>query len=171
MGFMGSGKSTLGPVLAARLSYSFVDLDERIAEVSRKPIAVVFEEDGEATFRVLEAHALKETRLFEHLVVAAGGGALLNQKSLRVAKADGVVVYLRLAAEALTVRLEGVASRPLLLDSDGETLSGTALLDRVKVLLAARLPFYEQADLIVDIEDLSPDAIVEVIVGALNERV
>jgi len=169
-GFMRSGKSTIGPILAERLGYDFVDLDQRVEELAQKPITTVFEEDGEAAFRALEADVLKETRSRDHLVVATGGGALLNQESLGLAKSAGAVIYLRLAAKALTVRLMGVANRPILQSRDGGMLSETALLARIEGLLSERAHYYEQADFIVEADGLSPEAIVEVIVGALNER-
>jgi len=169
-GFMGSGKSTIGPILAERLGYDFVDLDQRVEELAQKPITTVFEEDGEAAFRALEADVLKETRSRDHLVVATGGGALLNQESLRLAKSAGAVIYLRLAARALAVRLKGITNRPVMQDQNGEVLSESALLARIEELLAERAHYYEQADFIVEADGLSPDAVVEAITGALNER-
>jgi len=169
-GFMGSGKSTIGPILAERAGYDFVDLDVQVERVVQKPTAAVFEEDGEATFRALEADVFKETTSRDHLVIATGGGALLNQELLRLAKGVGVVVYLRLAAKVLTVRLKGAANRPILQAPDGGVFSEDALLARIEVLLAERAHCYEQADLIIEVEGLSPDAVVEVITGALHEQ-
>lgn len=167
---MGSGKSTIGPILAGWLDYHFVDLDQRVEEVAQKPIAAVFKEDGEAAFRALEADVLRETMSRDHLVVATGGGALLNQESRRFVRSTGVVIYLRLDAKVLAVRLKGVANRPILQGSDGGMLSENVLLARIEVLLAERAPFYEQADFIVDVDDLTSDAVVEAITSALNER-
>ena len=169
-GYMGSGKSTIGPILAGRLGYDFVDLDLQVERVAQKPVAAVFEEDGEATFRALEAEVLKETVSRDRLVIATGAGALVNQESLRLAKSAGAVIYLRLAAKALAVRLKGIAIRPILRVPDGGVLSESGLLARIEMLLAERGPFYEQADLIVEADGLSPEAVVEVITGSLNER-
>lgn len=169
-GFMGSGKSTIGPILAERLDYDFVDLDLQIEWVVQKPIVAIFEEDGEAAFRALEADVFKETMSLDHLVVATGGGTLLNQEFLRLAKSAGVVVYLRLAAKALAVRLKGMVNRPIMQDQKGGLLSESALLVRIEALLTERGPFYEQADFIVEADGLSPEVVVEAIVGALNER-
>ena len=169
-GFMGSGKSTVGPILARRLGYDFVDLDLQVERLAQKPITTIFEEDGEAAFRAFEADVFEETISRDHLVVATGGGALLNEETLRFAKSVGVVIYLRLAEKTLAVRLKGIADRPILQDRHGGILSENALLTRIEALLAERTHCYEQADLIVDVDDLSPEAVVEAIAGALNER-
>lgn len=151
-GFMGSGKSTLGPILANVLGYGFVDLDARIAEQAGVPVAQLFAERGETAFRTLEAGALRATAQEEDLVIATGGGALAREPNLSWALAHGTVVYLRATPEALAARLlRARAVRPLLRGEDGERLSEAALQARIAALLDTRRPFYERAHVAVDV--------------------
>ncbi len=167
---MGSGKSTVGPLLAKRLSYRFVDLDERVMELADNSIAEVFAEEGQAAFRTLEAVALGEAMMTDRIVISTGGGSLLGQESLRQARDTGAVVYLRMAVRNVTERLNRASDRPLLLDSDGRMLSKDALRDRIESLLVEREPIYEQAEFIVDVDLLSPVDIADAIVEALNAK-
>jgi shikimate kinase len=149
---MGSGKSTLGPILANVLGYGFADLDARIAASAGMPVAQLFATRGEAAFRALEADALRATGREHDLVVATGGGALAREPNLSWARRHGTVVYLRATPEALAARLmRARAVRPLLLGDDGARLSEAALRDRIAALLAERRPFYEQAHVAVDV--------------------
>ena len=166
-GFMGSGKSTVGPRLATALGYSFIDLDEAIEHRAGRPIRQLFAEEGEAAFRQLERELLRETTVREHLVVALGGGALTFEENLRLALGAGRVVYLRASADVLARRLRsGRAVRPLLLGDDGRPLSDADLRARIEAMLERRAPFYERAHLAVD-AGRAPDVTVRAIVDAL----
>ena len=150
-GFMGCGKSTVGPVLARRLGWSFVDLDAVIEEELGQSIASFFEAHGEAAFRDVERNCLHQTAKDEHTVVAVGGGALIDPANLAWAKAHGTVVYLELPTGLLLGRLwEGRHERPMLHEPDGEPLDRPAAKGRIEELLAARLPAYRQADVTVN---------------------
>ena len=149
-GFMASGKSAVGPLLADRLGYRFVDLDWLVEARTSRTIPELFADGGEAAFRAAEADALAETAKGEGLVVSTGGGTLVDPANLRTARASGAVVWLR-ASEAVTLaRLGRPWGRPLLADPAGRPLQGAALADRVRDLLAVREPFYAQADVVVD---------------------
>lgn len=149
---MGSGKSTLGPILANVLGYRFADLDARVAESAGRPVTQVFAEEGEAAFRAREAEALRATGREHRLVVATGGGALTREPNLSWALAHGTVAYLRASPDALVARLQRSRNvRPLLLDADGTRLTDAALRARIQALLEARRPFYEQAHVVVDV--------------------
>lgn len=150
-GFMGSGKSTVGPRLAARLGRPFVDLDAAVATRAGRPVAAVFAEAGEAAFRALEATCLRATAEVADAVVALGGGALATEDNLTWALAHGTVVYLRVPADVLARRLARTAgNRPLLQGEDGQALRGEALAARVSALLAAREHFYGRAHVVID---------------------
>lgn len=150
-GFMGCGKSTVGPILANVLAYRFLDLDARIAAEAGRPVAALFADEGEAAFRAREADALRATGRERSLVVATGGGALVREPSLSWALGHGTVVYLRMSHEALVARLLRVReTRPLLLGDDGRRLGEEALAARVGALLDVRTPFYERAHIVVD---------------------
>lgn len=171
-GFMGSGKSTVGPLVADRLGWGFLDLDAWIEERAGKPIPAVFAEKGEAHFRAMEAEVLRATTGGEHLVVALGGGALTDEDNLRLAKTNGAVVYLRAAPAELARRLKGTADeRPLLQDEDGRPLSDEERHQRIRQLLDKRAPYYEQAHATVDTDAQSVDETAKAVIDALREVV
>ena len=149
-GFMASGKSTVGPLAADRLGYRFVDLDWLVEAQTGRTIPALFASGGEAAFRAAESRALAETTRAEGVVVATGGGALVDPANLRTAQAAGTVVWLRASAEATLARLGDGAGRPLLEDRAGRPLRGDALAFRVRRLLADREPLYARAGLVVD---------------------
>ena len=149
-GFMASGKSTVGPLLADRLGYRFLDLDWMVEARTQTSIPDLFAEGGEAAFRAAEAEALAETAKGDGLVVATGGGTLANSANLQTARAAGAIVWLRASEESTVRRVGRNRNRPLLTDRAGRPLQGEALAARVHDLLAVREPFYAQADLVVD---------------------
>ncbi len=167
---MGSGKTTVGWQLAKRLGYNFIDLDRRVVELAGKSIRDVFEESGEAMFRELETHALKETLELDQIVVATGGATLCNQSSLDMVGSTAAVVYLQLSMASLVERLSGTPDRPLLLDKDGKMLPKELLRMRIRFLLNERVRFYVQASQIVDADGLSPQAVADVIAGQISEQ-
>lgn len=155
-GFMGSGKSTLGPLLAERLHYRFADLDDEIEKAAGRSIREVFQEEGEAAFRVLERAALEQVATRDEVVVAVGGGALTFEHNLHVALASGAVFYLRVSAEELVRRLgDQAALRPLLQDEKGHVLSKKAMSAKITAMLRQRGPFYERAHAIIDLDGLT----------------
>lgn len=149
-GFMGSGKSTVGPELARTLGYEFLDLDQEIEQRAGKPIPVIFSTEGEAAFRKLEADMLREVAQRKHTVVALGGGALTFEENLHVALSSGLVVYLKVPTEHLVRRLRGRTGRPLIMGSEGSTLSDEALRQRVDMMIGVREPFYSQAHVTIE---------------------
>jgi len=166
-GFMGAGKSTVGPLVADRLGYTFIDLDEAIADRAEQPIAALFE-TGEDAFRALESTLLREVSQQAEVVVATGGGALASETNLSVAQRAGLVVYLQVSVDALAQRLADTATeRPMLQDGAGHPLQGDALRERIQALLDQRKLRYEQADVIVDAER-PPEAVAAAIVKALQ---
>ena len=113
-GFMGTGKTTIGREVAARLGRRFVDLDDLIVERAGKPIGDVFAQDGEATFRGLEAAICREMALPAGLVIATGGGAALSAENRAALMAGGTVVCLEAGPRVILDRLAGQNDRPLL---------------------------------------------------------
>ena len=148
-GFMASGKSTVGPLLADRLGYRFLDLDWLVTARMGRDIDALFAE-GEHVFRAAEAEALTETTKRDGLVVATGGGTLVDSRNLTTARMAGAVVWLHASAGAVLARLGDASGRPVLAGEDGMPLQGAALADRVRDLASAREPFYAQADRVVD---------------------
>lgn len=117
-GFMGSGKTTVGRILARSLHRKFVDLDEFIEDKAGMTVAELFAKEGEAAFRAAEHRAVEELALQNGLVIAAGGGTLLNAENAALLRAGGYVVLLDPDLECLQQRLAGDCSRPLLQTGD-----------------------------------------------------
>ena len=159
-GFMGSGKTTVGKVLADFLGCPFMDLDDLVVKKAGKSIPDIFAQDGEPAFRQLEAQVLRKTveKYAESTaVLALGGGAVLAPASAALLRDKTVCIYLRATLETLLARLEG--------ETAGRPLADDALADR----LASRTPIYEKtAHVIVDTDGLSPDEVAdEIIISAL----
>jgi shikimate kinase len=139
---MGVGKSTIGPELAARLGCAFLDTDEEVERRAGRSIADIFESEGEAHFRELEAQAIDVAAGGSGgaVVIALGGGAVAQPGAVERLRASGDVVFLEADPEELVRRIEDGGSRPLLAGLDrGEQI------DRLRSLLSERMPFYAQA--------------------------
>lgn len=161
VGFMGSGKSTVGRLLAERLGYGFVDLDDEIEALEGERVAAIFERRGEEYFRSLETTALLATGAVEDVVVACGGGIVLRGEN-RVALADlGTVVRLKVSAAEAVARIGDVTSRPILAGATGRI--------GVESILDARRALYRVvADITVDTSGSTPLEVVDRIVSALD---
>ncbi len=148
---MGAGKTTVGRILANKLSLTFLDLDEVIEKDLKLTIQEIFSKYGEDFFRDAETKALKSIAKNERQVVATGGGLVLRHENWETMGKHGVIVYLRAPAEVLWSRVRGNTSRPLLQVENP--------FERVCALLSKRIPLYEKADLIVDTENIAPEDI------------
>ncbi len=169
IGFMGSGKSTLGSILANVLGYDFVDLDDEFVARFDQSIEAFFASEGETAFRRAEALLIEETLDRKDLVVAPGGGAFLVASNRKLMLEHGLVVYLRLSVPVLVGRLRTSRHRPLLFDENGVTLRGRALEERIRQLLAEREAVYEEAHLSIDIDSAPIGEVVDMIAGQLQD--
>jgi shikimate kinase len=149
VGFMGTGKSTVGTLLAARWGWPFVDLDERIEQQTGSTIAELFANVGEAGFRAEEARALKLVAAERLQVVAVGGGAVIHKGNLPLMLSVGVVVCLRATPDTILARVGDAATRPLL----SQAQDRRAEIER---LLQARAGYYQQAHHTVDTDGIAP---------------
>ncbi len=149
----GSGKTTVGRALAHRLGRSFIDSDDLIVERAGKDIPRVFAEEGEAAFRSLEAEICLSLAGRAELVVACGGGALLNEQVRRALEGSGTVVCLRCSTEQLEARLQAQAARPLLAGGPGA----------LQALLEDRRSHYDSYDIQVDTSDRPVEAVVDIV--------
>jgi shikimate kinase len=148
-GFMGSGKSTVGPILANTLGYLFVDLDAMIENEAGRTIMEIFRVDGEPAFRAREEQMLSRA-IGPERVVALGGGTIINPENLRLIQRSGVLVYLSITREQLFERLKRKRTRPMLAGPSGEIMDDDALMDRVTQLIEGRDPMYRKADIVVE---------------------
>jgi shikimate kinase len=147
-GFMGAGKSTIGKLLANLLMCPFVDIDELIVRQEGRTIAEIFTADGEDTFRDCETKALKSLCQQPPAVYATGGGIVLRAENRREMKNHGRIVYLKADWPTLMNRLQQSVGRPLVDPEKGWDVPRTLWLER--------LPFYEEADIVVDTDGLTP---------------
>lgn len=163
IGFMGSGKSTVGKMLADILEYDFVDTDRVIEERAGRSIPQIFEEQGEERFRELETLVVESVCSRSRTVISTGGGAVLRQRNFRCLKESGTVVYLRLSEEELLRRTAQLRGRPLLAGADRK--------QRVREMLAERSGLYEKAaDITIDSDRLSPDETADTITERLGSN-
>jgi len=167
-GFMGSGKSTIGPILANTLGFEFVDLDKFVEQKAAKKIREIFAIDGEQAFRALEQASLVEVSGRRHCVVSLGGGTIANEENFRLIRDSGVIVYLQLSPEEITMRVHHRTDRPLLTAPDGEKLSPEEIQQRVGELLTKREQFYSRADVIIQADRKRVGATVDEIVRRLR---
>ncbi len=148
-GFSGSGKSTIGPLLANSLGYEFVDLDQVIEKRAGKAITRIFAENGEEQFRELELQALQGVLERSDLVISLGGGVLENDRSYELIKEAGTLVYLRSSTKTLARRLCNKTDRPLLKGENNRKLSREEIEEKISAILKKREPRYESASLTV----------------------
>ncbi len=159
IGFMGSGKTTLGSRLARSLNYDFVDMDQLIEKNAGMSIPDIFNEHGEAIFRKWEQKTLDELCKRELLVISTGGGAPCQSSMMEQMNQCGTTVYIYLSAETLLSRLQkSRTERPLLKDK-----SENELMEYIKWLLKEREHFYKKASLIVDGEKLTVDTLTKIL--------
>lgn len=152
VGFMGSGKSTAGPLLAKETGWDFVDLDDLIEERTGKSINAIFERDGEKAFRGYESAALAEIARRDGVVVSCGGGVVTSAKNRRLLSARFHVIYLHLSLPVIHERLRGSSGRPLIHVKEPEV--------KIKELYTQRLPFYQEvASYTLAADALSPSEI------------
>ena len=148
-GFMGSGKSTIAPILANTIGFNHIDIDEEIEKASGKRISEIFSDSGEQYFRELERKLLTRVSESGGCVVSLGGGTVINDVNLAIVKSSGILVYLKADIDQIVKRLRHKTNRPMITSADGTVLPEDILRERVKVLLSQREPYYNQADIVV----------------------
>lgn len=146
-GFMGSGKSSVGRLLAKRLGCPFVDLDEVIVEVAGTSINAIFAEDGETAFRALESACLERVLTGGRAVIATGGGAVGAEHNRELMAHLGIVINLRVSLHQVLERLAGATDRPL--------YAGQDAAERVAALMEEREQFYRVAHIRIDTDGKS----------------
>jgi shikimate kinase len=159
IGMMGCGKSTIGPLLAAKLGYGFLDTDKTIEKLGSQSISELFTAIGEPEFRKVETQVLAEVSAHVRLVVATGGGIAIARENWNHLH-QGLVIWLDPSIDILVERLQGDTTRPILADSDLRT--------KLEEILAARRHRYAEADIHLPIAtQLAPEEIVDRILTAI----
>ena len=161
IGFMGAGKTTVGMALAKRLNREFIELDTMIERKAGKSINEIFSHDGEIAFREFEIEVTKDISSGRDMVIACGGGIILNQINIDRLRGKSVIVYLAVSSRVLLARIEGTEIiRPLLSIGDKKS--------RIRKLLGFRKPFYEKAaDITLNTTKLDVDSVVDELVNIL----
>jgi shikimate kinase len=141
VGFMGTGKSTIGRIVADLIQFGFVDTDALIEELLGRSISDIFAREGEAAFRQYEKRALQSLALRRDIVIAAGGGLVVDPANMASLKTHALVFWLVASPETIWERVQTQTHRPL--------LQGPDPLSKIRALLEAREPAYRQADVFV----------------------
>ncbi len=162
VGLPGSGKTTVGRLVAEALGARFVDLDEAIERRAGKSVARIFADDGEAAFRALEAEVGGAVLGGAPAVVAPGGGFLASATARELARATGLVVYLRTEPREAARRLGGAAGRPLLEGGDPEA--------RIALLLEARGPLYDESECSVATTGVAVETVAAAVIALARDR-
>ena len=152
---MGTGKTTVGKIVATRLHWRFADTDHLIERKQGRTISAIFAEDGEATFRNLEKNVVSSLRHVRCMVIATGGGILLNPDNRDALQRAGLVVCLDAPASEIVSRLADHTDRPLLASADPKV--------RVAELLAARASAYAAIQYHVDTANKTPGQIADAV--------
>lgn len=159
VGFMGAGKSTIGPLVAERLGWTFLDLDTRIEERTGRRIAELFRDRGEPAFRELERAAALEAMRQARLVLAAGGGAFAQPATREALQKGSITVWLRCDLPTILARVPADGSRPL--------AANRAIM---QALLAEREPSYQLSEVVVDTSEGTPEAAARQVLEKLGAR-
>ena len=157
VGFMGTGKTSVGQAVAARLDMSFLDMDDIIEERQARPITRIFAEDGEPFFRRLERELVVELADRQGLVIGAGGGIVLDRNNIAQFEKSGLVVCLGATPAAILQRVQHQTHRPL--------LAGDDKFAKIEEILRGRQPLYDAVACQVDTNGRTLQQVAEEIVA------
>lgn len=160
VGFMGTGKTVVGEILAKKLAKDFVEMDAVIEAKEGSEVVDIFAKKGEAYFRKLEKELLKELSAKKDLVISCGGGLICDSENLKQLKETGVVFALRASVSTIYRRTKEHTNRPILNVNDSQ--------EKIKQLLVKRAPYYAQAQHSIDTDNLSPEENADKIIAILN---
>jgi shikimate kinase len=168
IGYRGAGKSIVGSRLAARLQMKFVDTDELLEEHNGARISDIVKSHGWDHFRAMEKRIVEEISRQDHLVIAPGGGVVLDAENIMALRRKGLIIWLKADSEVLLRRMsqdfQTMGRRP--------TLTGKGSLEEIEEVMAYRDPLYERAsDVQLDTSTLNVEAVVEDLLSILQERI
>jgi len=161
IGFMATGKSTIGPLLAEKLGYTFIDTDEMVEAAKKMRISEIFNNLGENAFREAEYDVLKQVISLEKAVISTGGGIVLFERNRKLLREKSFVVNLTCRPETIFKRVQGDQSRPLLNTEDP--------LKRIIRMMEERREYYEACDFKISTEDFTEQECCEKIVFAFEK--
>jgi shikimate kinase len=156
IGFMGTGKTSVGRLVAEQLHFEFLDTDDLIQTRTGRIIADIFARDGEPAFRALERQVVGELAARRQTVISTGGGLPADLENLTSLKTHALVACLWAAPEKIWERVRNQSHRPLLHDPDPQK--------KIRDLLALREPFYKQADVLINTDQRSAREVAQQII-------
>ena len=163
VGLMGSGKTTIGRSLAKKLNLRFVDADQEIETRTGASIPLIFEIEGEASFRQREADVIRDLTAQQGIVLATGGGAVLNETSRQFLRERGTVIYLRASVASIIQRTSHDKNRPLLQTADPKA--------KIEELSRERAPLYQEvAHIIIETGRPNVHSVVQNILSQLQSQ-
>jgi shikimate kinase len=158
IGFMGSGKTTIGRQLAKKLGWKFIDLDKEIEQGEKRQVAEIFRENGEPYFRSLEKRYLRQASYSNRAVIALGGGTYIDDQNRALADMTGLTVWLKVSFARLADRVKMDGSRPKFDNRD-----------EAERLYQDREPHYALARVHVSTDEGSPETVVDEIIGVIRK--
>ncbi|WP_033169743.1 shikimate kinase [Selenomonas sp. ND2010] len=165
IGFMGTGKTSTGKMLASKLGCAFMDMDQKIEEEAGMRIPEIFAQQGEDYFRQLERGLVERLSARRNAVISTGGGTVKNPANVASFKKSGIIICLSASVDAVLERTMRHGTRPVLDRADqGDRRKA------VEMLMEERKDLYKQADFTIDTSELSPLQVVETIVRYLKTR-
>jgi len=162
IGFMGTGKTSAGRLVAELLHFDFLDTDDLIQTRTGRTIADIFAKNGEAAFRALERDVVVELAGRTKTVISTGGGLPANLENLASLKTHALVVCLWASPERIWERVRNQSHRPLLHDPDPQ--------QKIRELLEQRAPFYRQADVLIRTDERSAREVAQQVVLQFKQR-
>jgi shikimate kinase len=169
-GFMGSGKSTIGPILANTIGWDSADLDKLIETKTGKKVREIFEQNGEIYFRNIESEMLTEFSAREKIVISLGGGTIADENNLALMKKSGTIIYLKASTNSFYKRLKYKRDRPNLNPYNSDESNKEKFVNRINDLMEQRKKYYEQADITIDTDNSSVGQTVDRIVKLLKKH-
>ena len=152
-GFMTSGKSTLGKILANVLGWNFYDLDKEIEHDEDKRVTEIFESEGEPYFRDIESKKLKHLSQEINVIISLGGGTIVNDDNVKFITQNGKLIYLKVDPEIIYSRIKKKTDRPLFKEFVLAENSKEDFISKIKQMLGEREQYYNKADLVFDVDN------------------
>ena len=162
VGFMGTGKTSVGKELAKKKKWQFIDLDELIELKEKRTALEIFAKNGEPYFRKVEKRVLKEVSQEKKFVVACGGGIVLDKGNIKIMKDTGIIICLTASPQIILERTRAYCHRPLLNVSHPRK--------QIELLLKLRSPYYAQADKTIDTSKISIKEVVDKIIKIISVK-
>lgn len=173
-GFMTSGKSTLGSILANVLGWNFYDLDQEIEKDERKRVTEIFEINGEPYFREIETNKLKSLSKEKKVVISLGGGTIVSEENVNFITNNGKLIYLKVEPEIIYTRIKKKTDRPLFKEFVLAENSKEDFIKKIKSMLDEREVYYNKANLVFDVDNspigITVDRLAKIVKKTISEE-